>query len=140
MKEKMTKLEKVRAWAKEHRGFLRFAFSTIFFFLTVLFFIASMDAFYTAVPDYSVAGGLMAGVILLMIAGFFWRGATDFSDWGQEPEEWEERVERALHFIARRVADDNAYIAELRGEGKFLEIIDEEEEDMHHRLNKILDQ
>jgi hypothetical protein len=72
----MTKLQKIRAWAQEHRGVLRLLVGFIQFVLALIFFNGAMIIM-SQVPNGIY---IMAGTILLMIAGFFWKGAVDFQD------------------------------------------------------------
>lgn len=88
----MTKTQKIRMWARNHRGLIRFVFSLIMWFFTVVFWFAAASVFYPL--PLLIGPSIMAGVILLMICGWFFRNATDFADWGQEPEDLDEAVER----------------------------------------------
>ena len=66
----------MRAWAQQHKLILNFIVSLIHFFLFLTFINA---AFYTAAQ---IPNGvpIMAVIILTMIAGFFWKGATGMQD------------------------------------------------------------
>ncbi len=71
---------RARAWVKEHpkwMSFFRFLISFLQFILFGIFFHGALVVFGT-VPVYGVP--IMAGVILLMIAGFFFKASTGMQD------------------------------------------------------------
>lgn len=85
------KRDKIILWVSRHRGLMRFIQSFCFFVLAWAFFNSAYNVF-----DDHFSGGayLTVGVGLMMVAGFCWKNATDFSDWGQEPESYDEAIAR----------------------------------------------
>jgi len=107
---KKKKLLKLRQWAQEHRTLVKFIISLLTFALAMIFFTAATSVL-GSIPDGVQVG---AAIILLMIAGFFFKGSIEIQD-----AYYEDRT--ALDIAARledRVAEMESEIFYLKHDRK----------------------
>jgi fatty acid desaturase len=86
MIEKKRGLYTAREWAKKHRRILRFIVGMMAFGCALVLWNAALVIATIINAATGVGAQVVALVLVLIIASWFWRAATDFGDWSQEPD------------------------------------------------------